>query len=73
MLFLVHSDFFGMRYQNYFDSAGQRDRSHWGRELKFFVCLFLLLLINYTLFFALAQCVSPLCLRGSFRVHFALR
>ena len=45
MLFLVHSDFFGMRYQNHFDTAGQRDRSHWERELQFF--WFLLLLINF--------------------------
>ena len=37
MWFLVHSDFFAMRYQNHFDSAGQRDRSRWERELHFFL------------------------------------
>ena len=68
MWFLIHSDFFRMRYQDNFDSTGQRDRSRWERELQFF--LFLLLIINYTLFFAHAQCVSPLCFGESFAWSF---
>ena len=45
MWFLVHSDFFGMQYQNHFDSAGQRNRSRWERELQFFFWFLLLVLI----------------------------
>ena len=45
MWFLVHSDFFGLRYQNHFDSAGQRDRSRWERELHFFFVLSLIIII----------------------------
>ena len=69
MLFLVHSDFFGMWYQNHFDSAGQRDWSRWERELQFFL-FFFLLLINYALFFAHAQWVLPLCFGEPFAWSF---
>ena len=52
MLFLAHSDFFGMRYQNHFDSAGQRDRSRWERELQLF---YVFVIIN-KLYFIFGSC-----------------
>lgn len=51
------------RYQNYFGCAAQKDRSS-GNENKNKP-------LRYFFFkFAHAQCVSPLCLPGSFRVKF---
>ena len=46
MWFLVHSDFFGMQYQNHFDSAGQRNRSRWERELQFFFVVVFIISTN---------------------------
>ena len=34
-----------MRYQNHFDSTGQRDRSRWERELHSFVVVFIIIII----------------------------
>ena len=51
------------RYQHHFDCAGQKDRSsgneNKNRPLRYFFKKFVH-----------AQCVSPLCLPGSFRVKF---
>ena len=67
MWFLIHSDFFGMRFQNHFDSAGQRDGSPGNENYNFF---FVFIIINNPLFFAHAQCVSPLCFGESFARSF---
>ena len=61
MWFLIHSDFFGMRFQNHFDSAGQRDGSPGNENYIFF--LFLLLLI--ILYFSLMRSVFRRCVSGN--------
>ena len=68
MWFLIHSDFFGMRYQNHSDSTGQRDRSRWERELQFFFVF----IINNKLYFIFCSCAVRFAVvfRGIFRLKF---
>ena len=61
MWFLVHSDFFGMQYQNHFDSAGQRNRTRWERELQFLFLFLLLVVIVIILYFSLMRSAFRRC------------